>query len=310
MKTSYSFLPLLVLSGLFGCDTLVKPIDPDRVPSTATRLVVHSYLSPQDTVLAVVVEVPRAVLGQRDVGAAPIYTIPNATVELSDGQRTVRLSFSPADRLYRIAARNLPILAERTYSLTVSAPDYPAVTARCTIPRPAEPSAIQIDTSRESTFGSGTRVSVNARLRWRDPAGQLNFYRTTGLTTNRYTDKVFDRNTGRPLRDTIVTQITPLRFENNRPLSDQGRDGGAFVSARGEITNFRLTTNDPALLFSVTMTLRTLDEANYRYQEALERHDAVGDNPFAEPVLIPSNIQGGLGCFGGYNQASLTLRLR
>jgi hypothetical protein len=56
--------------------------------------------------------------------------------------------------------------------------------------------------------------------------------------------------------------------------------------------------------------LLNVDENYYRYHDGVARQDEVRDNPFAEPVPIPTNIQGGLGCFGAYNRSTLTLYLK
>jgi hypothetical protein len=58
------------------------------------------------------------------------------------------------------------------------------------------------------------------------------------------------------------------------------------------------------------MTLLATDEPYYRYHDAIQRQDRAGDNPFAEPVLIPTNIQNGLGCFAAFNQSSMTVRVK
>jgi hypothetical protein len=53
------------------------------------------------------------------------------------------------------------------------------------------------------------------------------------------------------------------------------------------------------------MELYNADEHYYRYHRSLtERHDYT--NPFTEPYLIYSNIEGGLGCFGAYNLGKLS----
>jgi hypothetical protein len=56
--------------------------------------------------------------------------------------------------------------------------------------------------------------------------------------------------------------------------------------------------------------LLNVDEAYFRYYDAVERQNQLGDNPFAEPVPVPTNILGGLGCFAGYNRSSLTIELK
>lgn len=65
-----------------------------------------------------------------------------------------------------------------------------------------------------------------------------------------------------------------------------------------------MVTGKPKLV-SITMELYNADEHYYRYHRSLtERHDYT--NPFTEPYLIYSNIEGGLGCFGAYNLGKLS----
>ena len=59
----------------------------------------------------------------------------------------------------------------------------------------------------------------------------------------------------------------------------------------------------------VTADLLHLNADYYRYHQALQRQQEVESNPFAEPVPIPTNIRGGLGCFGAYSRSTLTVRL-
>lgn len=56
-----------------------------------------------------------------------------------------------------------------------------------------------------------------------------------------------------------------------------------------------------------TVTLSTLDSDYVRYQQTLALQDVTGDNPFAEPVRIHSNVRDGLGAFAGYTTSQVTL---
>ncbi|NNF02092.1 MAG: DUF4249 family protein [Bacteroidia bacterium] len=56
---------------------------------------------------------------------------------------------------------------------------------------------------------------------------------------------------------------------------------------------------------TVTLRWMNIDKAHYDFWNTLE-NDA-GDNPFSSPVQIKSNIQGGLGVWGGYNNTFGTI---
>ncbi len=57
----------------------------------------------------------------------------------------------------------------------------------------------------------------------------------------------------------------------------------------------------------VVVTLAVLDDDYVRYQQTLALQDVTGDNPFAEPVRIHSNVEGGLGVFAGYTSSSVVV---
>ena len=302
---------LLLLGGftfaLLGCGSLVQDVSPDNLPIGTAKLVVHSYISPQDTVLTVVVETPRAVIGQRPVSYQYRQPLPNATVDLSEGTRTVRLVYSAKDGLYRAPIGSLPIVAGRTYTLTVSSPyNYPAITAQCTVPAPVTPTDIRLDSTINNQFGQNQRKYIS-RLLWKDPAGQANYYRVTGQALRTQRQPVYN---SKPPRDTVITNVETIYFQNSSLFSDKSADGESFISPKAEYSNYNNGPSNGLLQLRVVMTLNALDENYYRYHEAIDRQNTARDNPFAEPVLIPSNIQNGLGCFGAFNQSSLSVRVR
>lgn len=300
MKAIPSIFLLLCLTGLLSCDSLVQEVDPDNVPTATAKLVIHSYLSPQDTVLAVLVETPEAVIGQQNAAYTSRRTVANATVSLSDGVTSVQLPFSVADRLYRLPAIRLPIAAARTYTLTVTAPGFPTATAQCIVPAPVRPTEVRVDSSFINRFGE-PRTTYVAQLYWQDQAGQPNFYRVAGQATQ-------TARNGNPVRN--YTYTNQLYFDGTLLTSDQSRDGESFTSPRGELLTYYGSPLDRPIALSFTMTLSNTDETFYRYHDALTRQNRADENPFAEPSLIPSNIQNGLGCFAAYNQASLTVKVR
>ena len=309
MKPIFLFVCSGLIISLLGCGSLVQDVNPGNLPTGTTKLVVHSYISPQDTVLAVVVEVPRAVIGQRPVTNGYQYRQPItvATVDMSDGARTVRLVYSAKDQLYRAPIRSLPIVAGHTYTLTVTTPyDYPTVSAQCTVPAAVVPSSIQVDSTIENQYGQNQRKYIS-RLRWQDPTGQVNYYRVAGQALKTQRQPIYN---AKPPRDTVITNVETIYFQNTGLFSDKSLDGEQFISSKAEYHDYDSISGNGLVQLRIIMWLNAIDENYYRYHDALDRQSAANDNPFAEPVLIPSNIQNGLGCFGAFNQASLSVKVR
>ncbi|MBO0939969.1 DUF4249 domain-containing protein [Fibrella sp. HMF5335] len=311
MKPIHVFLFISGLLSLTGCSSLVQEVDPGKVPTATAKLVIHCYISPQDTVITVVVEAPRAIIGLTDTSSAYRKTIANATVSLSDGSKTVRLLYSAKDLLYRISPGQLPILTGKIYTLNVAAPNYAPITAQCTVPVAVAPAEVRVDTVRKPVTGrSGFyQLRLYARLFWQDPVGQPNYYQVTGYNISRSTSTLYNSQ-GKPIKDSVYTRTSQLYFNKSNYLTDEGNDGVQLSSARGEVQNFYINPADKAGALSIYLTLNTTDALFYKYRDAVSRQADAGNNPFSEAVLIPSNIQNGLGCFAAFNQATLSVKVR
>ena len=123
------------------------------------EIFLSDYLSPQDTAFAVIVEAPKAVLGQRQVSNEYRQPVEGAHVELSDRSWTAWLVYSTRNGLYSLPVRYSGIgrpVPGRTYTLTVSAPGYTDVTAQCTVRLPASSESTQV----ESPSGVKTTKSL------------------------------------------------------------------------------------------------------------------------------------------------------
>ncbi|HJW28791.1 MAG TPA: DUF4249 family protein, partial [Saprospiraceae bacterium] len=67
--------------------------------------------------------------------------------------------------------------------------------------------------------------------------------------------------------------------------------------------NFVDWAQDNFGLNRVYVELRTITEAYYKYQSSLARQVIVRQDPFAEPVFIYNNIDGGYGNFSGFSSS-------
>ena len=302
----------LSLVALHGCNSLRQEVNPDRLNRESAKLVVNCFLSPQDTVLAVKVTRSLPVLGETSTFSYMEDNVTDATVTLTEGSRSAVLRYDPKLRYYRAAVSQLPIMAGRTYSVAVQTPTGEQATANTTIPEQVAVTDIVLDSAVTKDFGLTTK-NYYARLRWRDPAGKPNFYQVMGNNEYAYVTK-YQPSPKAPLRDTVYQFQGIWYFDGGSTNTDVGRDGQVLESTRARLSIRQSWTNgkqDPSRpVGPLNAYLLNLNEAYFRYRDAIERQNQVGDNPFAEPVLIPTNIQGGFGCFAGYNRSTLTINLK
>ncbi|GAB3688034.1 hypothetical protein GCM10027592_02380 [Spirosoma flavus] len=310
------FVYITLIALLASCDSLRQEVEPKGITQQAEKLVVSCFISPQDTVLTVLLARSSPVLGPSNEYAY----VSGAVVTLSDGVKTItlrdsvpKITFGSGPIIYyRANASELPIVAGRTYTLKARAYNVPEVTATCTIPNPVALEQILVDSAQSTDFSDG-RKDYFARLRWRDAAGQYNFYRIAG--SNEYPQRfTFRPSPNAPPRDTLILYTANWYFDNGSLLTDQSRDGQEIISERVRLGATSIFDNGVWTYRAPTGKLEAyllnVDENYYRYHDAIGRQNLVRDNPFAEPVLIPSNIQGGLGCFGAYNRSTLIMRLK
>lgn len=315
MKLSKTGIVSVVFLGsmyLSGCDSLRQEVNPDRLNREAAKLVVTCFLSPQDTVLAVKVNRSQPVVGESTSFINTGINVPDATVTLSEGGKSVALRFDARLGYYQAAISQLPVVAGRTYSVVIQTPAGERAEANCTVPESIALIAVLLDSAVTKEFGR-TAKQYYARLRWRDPAGKPNFYLLRG--DNEYTTRNQYRPApNAPLRDTLYKLRGTWFFDNGSTTTDVGRDGQEFVSGRGRLAMYYYYINGKQEfdrpVGQLNAHLLNVDENYYRYSDAVERQSQVSGNPFAEPVPVPSNIQGALGCFGAYNRSTLTTTLK
>ena len=311
MKLGSCYVAILLVAPFFmGCDSLRNEVDPSQLALDSAKLVVTGFLSPQDVVLAVKLSRSKTVVGDSLGQSITNNSVTNATVTLTDGNRSVPLLYNnslfPGDSArpyYSASAKTLPIVAGHTYTLTVTIPNGQRASSICTIPAPVKPIGITFDSLTETR----TR-RFYVRTIWQDPAKQTNFYQLGG--TFRY---ITNCSTCQ------AEEMNLLSFDDdNRGLfSDVGMEGTvmggisrAYLNGSNATGNQQATFTNRYKNASVVVNLMTVDESYYRYRQAVIKQGRVRNNPFAEPVLIPSNIEGGVGCFAGYNNSTLTLKLQ
>jgi hypothetical protein len=294
-------LPLLLVAGclLSGCEKEVTGI---KLPESNAKLVVTSFISPQDTAVQVRVTRSQPVIGYQE----PLsQSVPDANVTISNGTQTRQLAFTGRDQStditasYLINTQDFPIVAGATYTLRVSVPGGETVEATCTVPEvPTEAPSVTIDSVLLDNDG---RTDYFLRMDWVDVPGQENYYRP--MAEFSMVIKQLPPDT------TQYSVVNPGYWEGEVFLSDQGKDGERLYAPKGVLPmGFPGSQRD--ITISLFASLLHTDQNYFRYHRSLRQANRSQDNPFAEPVLVYSNVTGGLGVFAAYNRATVMMRVR
>ena len=347
-KLTYILFSCLILT-VMSCQTIVEGVD---LPYQE-RLVMTSFISPQDTIIEVKVSKTTPTTGKfyynkpregfdQDGNYLPLEGV---TVEMSDGQRTVNIPLSEivypknlnADpkqqgkiiygkrKGYFLKTKDFPIVAGKSYSLVAKALNLPTATASCNIPlRKLTASDYQIiggdrvDSVLTGSSSSGTTGGVITSSRFytlvkpfsviiKDFASEENFYTVAYYTRNRYEYK--------DPKDVVFTNITVNQEPYSDFISDYKRDGGLleFIKAKIPVGYYATNQNQNSQTprgITLLINVAVIDKPYYQYLKAISASGKIdNDDPFSEPVLTYTNVQGGLGVFAGFNTTATTIDL-
>lgn len=295
MKNILLLFSLLAGCLLSGCEKEVTGI---KLPDSVSKLLVSSFISPQDTIIRVYVTRSVPNLGYRQPGSKPVE---NASVSLSDGTQTRPLAFT--GQMYSVDTRNFPIMAGATYTLRVSVPGGETAEATCTVPQAlTESPTVIIDSV---LYSDDLQRDYFVRLHWDDVAGQENYYRPLG-EVNMEIKQPPDNKPSDSIPPFILNQIY---WEGDVFLDDQGKDGEPFQSPKGRMFTLFSDLDAFGTIELYAYVLHT-DRHYYQYHRSVQLATRSMDNPFAEPVLVYSNVTGGLGIFAAFNAASIVVRVK
>jgi hypothetical protein len=208
-----------------------------------------------------------------------------------------------------------PVEEGATYTLRAEVPGLPAAQAIVTVPVRAEVQAIE--------EASGDPETRRLRVRLRDVPGAGSRY---SLVVHREFDRYVTTvcAVGGP-RDTTVALGTPARYETRFATTDPVLLAGArepgdalqfvtftddtFDGAEHEFT-LDVPTVDPAssALPTGRLTVQVAVISDVLYDAFQITYFSLGDyNPFAEPINLPSNVDGGYGRVGAVAVTEVTL---
>ena len=283
----YGFV-LVALAGILqACESdLNAPVG--GVP----RLTIQSNLSPQGWQ-------PQRVYVYASLSAADsssFLTPAGLTVVMTDEDTGESLTLDSARQGSRVFFP-IPggfVEAGHTYSIYASAPGYESVRAVTNIPMASAIRSLNI---------TGLTISPSDKNEFKEILRYTLVLEIDHLDENRYYHLVFYN----------AYENVPNQFfiVNPEPADDQPflrhYDYGVLIDRYDLRSDGPLTFDfvdwvvENKGLKRVYAELRTISEEYYKYQSSLARQIIVRQDPFAEPVSIYNNIQGGYGNFSGFN---------
>jgi len=197
----------------------------------------------------------------------PTY-VENAQVTISDGTTTHNLIHSSYGMYYNSVPFQYAS-SGKTYHLTVSTPDGKSVTASTTVPKPVNQGQILYSITPTNNVNE-----YNLKISFQD-----SYY-----TGDYYILKIENENDD--------------EFESSILISDIEVDNDQWITK-----NFKVKHEPNEYLFCI---IYHISKEYYEFNKKLETIPEAG-NPFAEPVQMYTNINGGFGIFGGSSYTDITI---
>lgn len=277
---------IILLCFLSACN---KVVDADNLLDTSEKLLITSYISPQDTVLRVNVTRLLSSTGTSlnfddPEGNEAKFLVKNAEVSISnEAGNTTNLTYSEENKGYQINATTLTISSNQAYFLKVLL-DGKEFNASCTIPEKVTEINQQINFQDDEFDG----IEADVNLAFKDLIGGRNYY-VIGATTT-VTVKYDDGET--------QTSVLSLDFYSDRFLTDNLEDGSS-LSGRSYAY---IGENVEVVEGNVTLQVAHVEEAMFQYLKSELNNSSSNGNPFTEYSIAPSSFseEDVLGVFAGY----------
>ncbi len=194
------------------------------------------------------------------------------------------------DLLGIIGASGISPTAGGTYKLTIKAAGFDTVTAQTTIPQP-----VSLDSL---TYYNHPQYPANDSMVelygfFNDPAGINNYYR---LFSQRNSENMYTSSS----RGASGSVIDDYAFDGHKFRFNISRGQNQFESFKPETAGYFWRGD------TVKIRLSTLDYNHFRFWQTLENNTG-GQGPFGTYTRVQSNINGGLGIWGGIAYTEMQL---
>ncbi|HEX3006851.1 MAG TPA: DUF4249 domain-containing protein [Bacteroidales bacterium] len=274
-----SLVFVTVTLSLSSCE---KTVDNIKLPEYDKRLVVHSFVSPDDSLIYVDIGSTIA-LFEKDADAMSNFKL--TKVSLYDQDKIILFDDFRLDsaKHYHGCKLKYPIVAGRTYKIGAACPGFPDAFAEFTIPVINNLNMI-VDTSRT------TSDNIRFDIHFTDVPKEANYYNVYLKRIEYSQQYIFEQ------------YLDPRHYENDNYseegtlttfINDQSKDGKTFSVS---FEDFPYNNYDSIKYEAVVLET---DADYYRYHQSLINYKS-SDDLFTEFSPVYSNIKGGVGIVSSY----------
>ena len=292
-KKLYLIFGLLII--VIACEKTVYVDIPDK----GRKITINSLFNP-DSLIKVSVSQSCYILNN------DIQAIKNATVEVYENGSLINTLPYLNNGLYKSTTQK-PLSGD-SYKIKVTVPGMGTAETECFIPLVTN--IISIDTaSVMKTDIDGYRYEqLEFRVKFKDNPDKKNYYLLEPRQICIYTYYDYDR-------DTVITDTTQnfMYLESDDPsvvehlwcngllFNDNLFNGNTyeFVFSAGKYYYYDT--------ISICINLKSISEGYFKYLATCYKHMDANWDPFMEKISVYSNVEGGVGIFGGYSVATDTI---
>lgn len=271
-STLAPLIMLLTASFFVACEKEITPPSFQRKP----QWVVHSMLTPDDTVISVTVGVSTPAFLETPSSPDWNFATTQVTLSANNGPH-IPLTYNPQTNSFISTHPSLlPITPQKHYQLSITG-EYGTAWAECTI---IEPQPITVSPPNVINIGDEYQVvfAINS------PETQHKYYYASA-------ELIYETNSSLYNQYISRESVTFLPFSNIN-------QSGQTLLVRSQRDWLNTTSN----IDSVEITLYQIDRNIYNYLNTLfKQHESKDLEPFVEPVMITSNIHNGVGVFGSWH---------
>lgn len=213
--------------------------------------------------------------------------IQGAVVEIITGNKTLRLvEYAGVMGRYEDTTGHL-VQAGQHYTLRVTKAGFPDLYSECQVPD-FVPSKFRYDYSSVPDPSAGSDSIRRVGFYWDDQPGVSNYYRVAGVAKF------------------PINSEASIEF-SSKSVTDISKEGKEIFSGLGSF--YIYDTGIPLTSLECTFDLMVMDKNASLYMQSFDAAYYNGDNPFGEPVITYTNIQGGLGVFGALSRKYFTVKI-
>jgi hypothetical protein len=272
---------LIVLIPVFLIASCVKKADID-LPPRQEKLVVTCLISPQEQFITATVRssIPKYSQYSFYSGKGILEgDILDATITISDGSRSATIPVG-ADSIYKLSAAEFPILPGRSYTLNVSTPSGKKLNATTVVP---EDSLVTEFTDVFYRQNTATVVDFDMGINVHDIPNKTTYVmvhaKSISITRGKFNFQNVQEYDQIALLDTDEKVSKKMYY--------------------GAYSDFAMAEDSVLLVAGYFFNLNCSKDF-YLYHKSVRDAAGASGDPFAEPALVYSNINGGFGCFGSY----------